>query len=541
MKIKIFAASMLIAGVSLSSMAQGYKDGIEYYKVDQLDNAKELLERNLNAASTNKAEAYYYLGQIALQRKNVAEAKANFDKGVAADANFAYNYVGQGQLALASDAKAAGVLFETARKLSKKDSKLESAIARAYYDVNPTTFAKDIEKCIKNARKWNANDPESFIFEGDTYADKQDWGTAAGQYELAYTYDPSNIEAQVKWANTYYNVNPTLALQKLEELNVNNPNSALVQRQLAEKYYVANLGAKAAEKYGEYIKNPNHFAQDEVRYVQLLFFGNKFQESYNLASSLISKLNASDPNVFFMQRMKLYNKVQMQDWAGAAADGDALFAMAKPADVTYEVKDYTDYAKALQEAGQPEKAIKAYEMAAELNPNNLDLVRSLSDTYADAKDYVKAAAYYQKVVDNDQCKANDYFVASRRYYNLAVTTEDEAVKANAMAQARKYIEIVDEKVPDNIPIINQKARIEKLEEGGKNTGKAVATYKKLISLLDAKENRNDYANEYISAYQYLGNYSMDKGDKAAAKEYYQKWLQHDPENNDLRRYVESLK
>ena len=46
-------------GASLVANAQGYKDGIEYYKVDKLDNAKELLERNLNAASTDKAEAFY--------------------------------------------------------------------------------------------------------------------------------------------------------------------------------------------------------------------------------------------------------------------------------------------------------------------------------------------------------------------------------------------------------------------------------------------------------------------------------------------------
>ena len=54
MKIKFLIAS-LVLGASISSYAQGYKDGIEYYKIDQLDNAKELLNRNLNDASTNKA------------------------------------------------------------------------------------------------------------------------------------------------------------------------------------------------------------------------------------------------------------------------------------------------------------------------------------------------------------------------------------------------------------------------------------------------------------------------------------------------------
>ena len=35
--------SLCLAGASITAMAQGYKDGIEYYKADQFKNAKELL------------------------------------------------------------------------------------------------------------------------------------------------------------------------------------------------------------------------------------------------------------------------------------------------------------------------------------------------------------------------------------------------------------------------------------------------------------------------------------------------------------------
>lgn len=539
MKIKVLLASLLIAGASLSSMAQGYKDGIEYYKVDQLDNAKELLERNLSTAS-NKAEAYYYLGQIALKTGNVADAKKNFDNGVAADANFPYNYVGLGQIALKKGEKAAD-LFEQARKLTKKDPKLETAIARAYHDVNATTYAKDIEKCIKNARKWKNDDPESYIFEGDTYAAEKEYGKAAGQYELAFTYDPENIEAKVKWANTYYFVNPSMALQSLEDLNTQRPNSALVQRQLAEKYYSDNQGGKAAEKYGEYIKNPNHFAQDEVRYVQLLFFGGKFQESYDLASSLIKKLDASDPKAFYMERMKLYNDVQLERWNEAVEDGGTFFARVIPSGSTYEVRDYTDYAQALQKAGKAEEAVAAYEKAIELNPKNVDLLRSLSDSYADADNFEKAAYYYQKVIDSEEYKANDLYEVGVCYFNLALTTQDEAVKADAVAKARKYLNDVNEKVPGNVRIVNQIARLEKFDEGDKITGKAVKPFKDLLAILDSKEDKSGYDSYYRNAYNYLANYEFQNGDKAQAKEYYKKWLEHDAENEALRKYVESMK
>ena len=541
MKRKFLFASLILMGASLVANAQGYKDGIEYYKVDKLDNAKELLERNLNAASTDKAESFYYLGQIALHQGQVAQAAANFEKGIAANAMNPYNYVGQAAIALKNggDVK---TLLEKARKLSKKDSKLEMEIARAFYDANPTTYAKDIEKCIKNARKWNADDPDSYIFEADTKADKKDWGNAAGIYELAFDKDPNNIEAYVKYANTYFNVNPAMAIERLEELQAKVPGSALVQRELAEKYYADNLGAKAAEQYGKYIKNPNHFAQDEVRYVQLLFFGEKYQDSYNLATQLISRLNPNDENVFYMKRMQLYNLVQLEKWPEAVEAGKAFFANMLPKGSKYEVRDYTDYGQALLTAGMPNEAVAAFEKALEINPNNVDLIRYMGDSYADAEDFVNAAKYYQRLVDSGNNKSNDLFTLSNYYLGIASTdTLDDATKADALAKSQKYVDEVDKLVPGNVQIVNQKAKIAKFREGDTNTGAALAAYNELLQILDTKENKADYARYYKYAYNYLATYYFTKGDKATAKGYYQKWLEYDPENESLRNYVNSLK
>ena len=541
MKRKFFFASLMLMGASLVANAQGYKDGIEYYKVDKLDNAKELLERNLNAANTDKALAFYYLGQIALHQGQLAQAAANFEKGIAANAMNPYNYVGQAAIALKNGGEVK-TLLEKARKLSKKDAKLEMEIARAFYDANPTTYAKDIEKCIKNARKWNADDPDSYIFEADTKADKRDWGNAAGIYELAFDKDPNNIEAYVKYANTYFNVNPEMAIERLEELQAKVPNSALVQRELAEKYYADNLGAKAAEQYGKYIKNPNHFAQDEVRYVQLLFFGEKYQESLDLATSLINKLNPADEKVYYMKRMQPYNLVQLEKWAEAVEAGKSFFANALPKGSNYEVRDYTDYGQALQTAGFPEEAIDAYNKAIDLNPKNTDLIRNLGDSYADAENFVKAAEYYQRLVDDGNNKSNDLFTLSNYYLGIASTDSlDAATKADALAKSQKYIDEVDKLVPGNVQIVNQKAKIAKFREGDNNNGAALAAYNELLSILDAKPDPESYARYYKYAYNYLATYYFTKGDKATAKTYYQKWLEYDPENESLRNYVNSMK
>jgi len=555
MKTKFFFASLILMGASLVANAQGYKDGIEYYKVDKLDNAKELLERNLNSPSTDKAEAYYYLGQIALHQGNTSEAKSYFDQGIAANANNPYNYVGQAAIALKNGGSAKD-LMEKARKLSKKDPKLEMEIARAYYDANPTTYAKDIEKCIKNARKWDADHPDSYIFEADTKADQKDWGNAAGIYELAFDRDPDNIEAYVKYANTYFNVNPSMAIERLEELQGKVPNSALVQRELAEKYYSDNLGSKAAEQYGKYIKNPNHFAQDEVRYVQLLFFGEKYQESYDLATSLVNKLDPNDEKVFYMRRMQLYNLVELERWQEAVEAGRAFFAMQVPKGSTYEVRDYTDYGAALQQAGHNEEAIAAYNKAIEMNPKNVDLIRNMGASYSNAaidkaeagapadevaECYVKAAQYYQRLVDDGNNSSDDLFKLSKNYLNIAKNTSNPSLKADALAKAKKYVAEVDQLVPGNVLIVNQKVSIARFEEGKEMTGAAIPAYKELLSVLDNKEDKSDYASYFRSAYQYLAVYYYNKGDKATAKTYYENWLQYDPDNENLRKFVQGMK
>ena len=254
MKARFFIAALLLAGASLSSFAQGYKDGIEFYKIDDMDNAKVLLMRNLDDAQTDKAEAYYYLGQIALRQNNVSEAASYFDKGLAANPNNPYNLIGQAAVALKNGGNASDMISK-ARKMVKKDCALETEIARVYYNADPVKYAKEIEKCIKQARKWNVTDPTVSNFEGDRYADQRQWGDAAGCYESAFTSDADNVEAYVKYADAYFNVNPTYAIERLREIIGKVPNSALVQRQLAEKLYENGDLANAAKQYGSYINS----------------------------------------------------------------------------------------------------------------------------------------------------------------------------------------------------------------------------------------------------------------------------------------------
>ena len=537
MKFKLFA--ILLLGGALVSNAQGYKDGIEYFKVGKIDNAKELLDKNLNDPTTVKSEAYCYLGHIEAAKGNTAGAKEYYNKGVAADANNAFNYIALGALDLkAGNAKAAEDQFKMAQKVDKKNAAVYAAIARAYYEADPVAYAKELGKNIEKARKTNKQDPTVYILEGDMKAAEKDYGGAAGQYELAFTFDPKNEEAYVKYANTYFHVNPQMATAKLEELLTKTPNSALAQRELAEKYYELDLGSQAAEQYGKYIQNPNHFKQDEIRYVQLLFFGGKYDQSFDLAKSIRAAMPAGDKDHFYMCRMQLYNKVALEQWAEAEAFGAELFGLNIPG-TEYTAKDFVDYATALKNVGKTAESVAEYEKAVAYNPNNIDLIRDLVDVYEQNENYAKAAEYYQKIVDSPECKANDLYLMSTKYFNVAATTQDEALKASSLEGARKYAALANEKVPGNYRIVQQQAKVENLAG---NTAEAVKFYNATIAILDAKENAKvEYKDTYIGIYANLARIAFEADDKAGARDIYMKWLEVDPENAALREYVEKMK
>lgn len=544
MKSKILL-SLLLSG-SITCFAQGYKDGIEYYKVSEYDNAKELLERNLNDASTNKSEAFYYLGCVALENGNTAAAKDYFQKGQSAG-SCQLNLVGLGQIELkAGNKKAAEENFSLAIKNSpKKDAKILVAIARAYYEVDGVKYAKEIADYIKKARKNNKVEADTPILEGDMAAAEDKTGDAQGMYDEAISYDPTKSEPYVKYARALFKVSPQQAISRLQDLLQQNPTSALAQRELAEKYYENDQWTKAAEQYGEYIKNPNHFKQDEVRYASLLFYGKKYQESLDLARQIEASLPATDKNVFYMKRLELYNLVAMEDWAGADEAAKALFAMNVPAGAKFEVKDYTDYADALKKLGRTQEALALRVKAYEANPDKLDLLKDLSDGYSDAEDYVNSAKYYQMFVDKGDYKTNDLFVLSKKYFYVAAYDSVPESKAVAVANALKYVDMVNEKMADNVRmqiLVNlHKAKVLQVSEVDKKEGKAVDTYKKVLELLDQDPaNLADRKDDYILAYNYLANYYFATGDKETMKGYYIKWLEADPGNNALRKYVEGL-
>ncbi|MDE6486358.1 MAG: tetratricopeptide repeat protein [Muribaculaceae bacterium] len=517
MKIKLILSMLLAGTLAAGAQSQGYKDGIEYYKAGQYDNAKEILERTLNDSPTDKALACYYLGQTRLAQGDKAEAKKYFDNGVAADAENPYNYVGLGAVALLEgNADAAKDLFKQAQKLGKKNSEITIDIARAYYNANPVTYAKEIETYIAKAHKDSKNqEPSIYILEGDMAAAQQDWGGAAGKYEMAITFDQSNPEGYVKYANAYFNVNPAFSIQKLEELLQQTPNSALAQRELAEKYYQSNHWKKASDLYGEYIKNPNHFPQDKARYSVLLYWGEDYAKSLQVANEVL----ATEPGNFQAQRLRFIDEIKLKNYEDGVKSAEQFFAN-NAGNPLINANDYVMYAEALSGLGQDSLAVLQYEAAVKKFPENSDLIKELSSVYTANKNYVKAAEAFDAYIQTlEEPSLNDYFAASGRYLNAAATAGDNAEQRTKSAErGLEYVNKAIAGAEPQAPLFQRQARLYIARNGNQIDENGVESYKKMLEILDRDPANMEAANgqlglykeAYTFLYVFYGNVAKDK-------------------------------
>lgn len=545
MKLRTFFVASL-AAFAMSASAQTHLEGAEYYRADQIANAKELLLRNLNNSGTDKAIANYYLGLIAIDENQLADAKKYFEAGVQANPDYGYNYIGLGGLALRNnDKKAAEENFKKGESLIKKDAAAEIAIARAYYDADPTVYAKEIEKRVAKARKINMQAPEIYIFEGDQEKDKKNWGGAAGKYEMAKNYNANATEAYVKYANLYTQVNPQYAVTMLKELLSVNPTSALGQRELANAYYNKKDYADAAREYGVYVQNPNHFKQDEDRYALLLFSSQDFQKGYDYATQLL----AENPGNFTARRFQFMNAANLPALADQLVPmAEELMAAhnANPQNNKFAPIDYVLISEELTKAKRTDEAIAVLNEAIKEMPDNANFNKQLAMTYLEANNMSGASdAYEDYLAKLESPDFNDFSQqATFSFYAGVENKQDNPTRAEEyFTKAYEYATKMESALPGNYRPFKIYGDIAMQRAASDEEAKSVAfpQYSEAAVLIEKSENPSRYARDAKTIYNYLGNYYLDHKDVAKAKENFSKYLQYDPDNAKYREFVEGLK
>lgn len=583
MNLKHLLLSMA-AGIALTASAQtqGYMDGIEYFKADQFDNAKEILSRTINDEQTDRATALYYLGAIALSEGDAATAAKNFNEGIELNPKNGLNYVGLGSLLLKNgDAKGAADQFKAATKAQNK-APIYVAIARAYYQTDPVAYAKEYEKNMQSAFGKDKKCSDYYLMLGDRLRDEAiaegenspKIGEAASEYSQAIYFNPKAPEAYVKYSKVFAKANPQYAIQKIQDLLEVVPNSAMAQRELAERYYDNDQWTRAAQQYAEYIKNPNHFVQDEERYAVLLYFGEKYQESLDLAQSILAK----NPESVQMKRILFLDLDKLGRTQEAKVAAEEFLAMPG---VRFTANDYSSYAGVLNELEEYDTEITAWQNAVKANPEKTDLLKNLSSAYSQAgsralkeqkainlkeaglaeeelaarqasadslqtvanQAYINALDAYKKYIDAGTFSTQDLVDLGSRYQNVAATSvPGSPEKAAAIDGAIAAINQVIERVPENFIPYRNKARMQLVKNDNAPSEESVETYTKMLELLDLDpQNRTDRADTYREGFAQIASYYLSIKDTETAKEWYLKMLELDPDNQALRDYIDKLK
>ena len=529
MKLRLMFSLML--GASLAAGAQGYQDGVDNYNASRKDIAKEILTNTLNDSSTDKAISFYYLGNIAFDEGNIAEAKANYEKGMQTNAAYAYNYIGLGKVALKQgDKSTAKKFFDQALKTDKKNTELIANVARAYWNVDPVAYAKDIDKLIQEAFKKSKNtEPAVYMLQGDMVA-AENPGEAAGLYEMAINMDKDkgnvNREAYVKYAHVYDVHNRPLVIEKLEELNQLEPNSGLAQRELAEQYYNNRQYGKAWKSYEKYVKNPNHFQKDELRYAGLLTSAGEYQQSIEWANKILNQ----DPTAYTMYRILMLNYSNLKNDSLTIDNAGKLFNYPGAEPV---FNDFKVYSKALNNLKRSPEAVVVLKKAATVFANDeeklLEVYTLLSDSYQKDGNEDKAIEYRLLYLNSGKATYQDYYGMYQSYFSKlqkiikegGIDTEEAKT---ALAEAEKYIDLAISKAPNFATPYYRKAALLYVGNGNKPNQAFLDAINKTLEILNAADAATQAKNKnyYQACYTMRGDDCFVKGDKETAISYYKK-------------------
>lgn len=300
MNVKISILSLVLMAGATSLFADNNDKGIDYYKAGMYSYAKKALFENIQSGKTDKAEAYYYLGEIYAAENMKDSAAYCYKQGLVADPEYVFNTIGEIKLDLAATPDVDKVLAGFTTGKTRKNPAIFVAIARAYM-TDPARKAK-VEEYLAKAKEVGPKSPDIYILEGDLLAADRKIGDAASSYEQAIYFDDQCKEAYLKYARIYARMNPQLAIDMLNKLIALDPEYTIAYRDLASVYYENNQFKNAADAYSKYITPETSDIDDLSRYASILFFSGEHEQ----AQQIIDRVSARAPENPVMQRLNMY-------------------------------------------------------------------------------------------------------------------------------------------------------------------------------------------------------------------------------------------
>ena len=425
-------------------------------------------------------------------------------------------------------------------KANKKNADNLVAFGREFMNVKDTANAKVYADYALQASKNKC--AGAFLLLGDIEALGDNGGGAAAQYEQAIYVDPKNPDAYYKYANVYRKISPNGAVAKLEELRAQRPDIS-VDALAGRIYYMSNEFDKALAAYdkGDMSKMEERDLSD---YAMSAFFKGKNQKALDIAKYGLTRA----PRHAAFNRLAFFNSTDLKKYDDALVYADALFNKSDSAKFSYY--DYVYYGKALSGAKQHEKAIEMFKKA--LEQDDLDnkakragVIKDLSTAYQEQEDFPNAIKHYQEYLNNvEKASANDIAALASLHMQHGSSLQDPEAKKAAFLKADAVYNDLTNKFENAAEYATfMRARLNTQLDPDSKQGLAKPYYEKLIDLIAPRADKDATERaRLIESYRYMiAYYFIVQDNKATAKNYAQKLIEIDPENEIAKQVLDATK
>jgi tetratricopeptide (TPR) repeat protein len=253
----------------------------------------------------------------------------------------------------------------------------------------------------------------------------------------------------------------------------------------------------------------------------------------------------SDPTNFLILRALYYSDYELKRYK-EGMDIAQRFWVAAP---TTKVKpyDYVETAKLATKTGDTAMALKYFTTALAVDSNNDELLEDYAYLMYNTKRYPEAIANYTKKISKFKAIFNDYYYLGKSNYYIALSfkarKDDPAAKDSAayyFAAADTVFSQLTAKYP-NVPDSWQwRAKANYNLDPEMKIGAAKPYYEQFIKVAEASTDQARVKNFLLESYQYLGAYYLNAKDKTSAKDWLDKAIKLDPDNETTKELIKSL-
>jgi tetratricopeptide (TPR) repeat protein len=476
----------------------------------------------------NNDQAWYFLTRSYLEQNKIKEIKDSLQKVPVELINKPWLQVAYGYIFLKdNDAAKAKLYFDQALSETKqKDPTTLEEIARAYIDVK-NADAGYATMLLNKALKKDKKNPEADVLLGDAYSKQENGSAAYAAYMQALQIDPHYARASYRLGKIFTSQNNPLYLKYFEDAVSSDSLYAPALYELYYYYYFRDV-TKAMDYLKKYIAASDYKEDDDYLLTDMLYLNKDYNAAIDKGNELIKKEGDSVSPRIYKLIANSYKKLNNGD--------DALFYMtkyfSKNTDTTYLAADYTSMGEMYESFnGKEDSAAHYFILSSErTQPDTAryQLYKKIAGLFGKEKNYSSQALWLQKFYTNNPNATNvDLFNCGIAYYSAA-----DYVHADSL------FGIYTAKYPDELYGYYWRARTNAAIDTDMSKRLAIPYYSKVIEIAEKDTSNENNKKRLIESYGYIASYKANhEKDYAGSKEYFEKVLTLQPDNEDAKKYV----